>query len=75
MRVGGVLFSAESASRAGVGCCTPPLASSFGLSFASSNFRSNDASMLRGAGIDVAAVVLGTSERGVKNRTPKQTPA
>jgi hypothetical protein len=42
-----VLFSAEGTSRAGLGCCTPPLAS---------NFRSNDASTLRAAAIDLAAV-------------------
>jgi len=47
---GGVLFSGEGASRAGSGCCASPLAS---------NFRSNDASTLRAAAIDVATVVLG----------------
>jgi len=56
MKADGVLFSAEGASRAGVGCCKPPLASSFGPSLASSNFRSNDASTLRVTAIDVAAV-------------------
>ena len=50
MRGDGVPFSAEGASRAGLGCCAPPLAS---------NFRSNDASTLRAAAIDVAAVVFG----------------
>src|SRR6185437_12968287 len=45
----GVLFSAEGASRAGLGCCTPPLAS---------NFRSENASTLRAPAIDVAAVVF-----------------
>lgn len=53
-----MLFSAEG-FRVGSGCCTPPLASSFGPLLASSGFRSNDASTMRGAAIDVAAVVLG----------------
>lgn len=42
-----MLFSAEGASRVGVGCCTPPLAS---------NFRSPRRYTLRAAVIDVAAV-------------------
>ena len=60
MRGDGVLFSAEGASRAGVACCKPPLASSFGPS----GFRSNDASMLRGAAIEVATVVFWGQAKG-----------
>ena len=49
MRGERVLFSAEGASRAGLGCCTPPLAS---------NFRSENASTMSRPAIDVAAVVF-----------------
>ena len=49
MRGDGVLFSAEGASRAGLGCCTPQLAS---------NFRSENASMMSRPALDHAAVVF-----------------
>jgi len=44
-----VPFSAEGASRAGLGCCTPPLASS--------NSRSENASTMSRAALDHVAVV------------------
>ena len=52
MRGDWVLFPAEGAFRAGLGCCTPPLASS--------NFRSENVSTMSRAALDHAAVVLGT---------------
>jgi len=50
MKGDGVLSSAEGASRTGLGCCTPPLASS--------NFRSENVSTMSRPAIDVAAVAF-----------------
>jgi len=65
MRGDGVLFSAEGASRAGLGCCTSPLAS---------NFRSEKASTMLGAAIDVAAVektdVLAGDKKSLREKLP-----
>ena len=50
MKGDGVPFSAEGAFRAGLGCCTPPLAPS--------NFRSENISTMSCAALDHAAVVF-----------------
>jgi len=65
MRGDGVLFSAEGASRAGLGYCTPPLASS--------NFRSEKASTMLCAALGGVAVVLEEQAKETSRTAPLNT--